>query len=113
MPIHPSTRSWEINRELVEIIKVIGRGAFSQVAKATAWSISDKEECTTVAVKMLKGTVTGRLQIVSYRDPKKYYLSILLFFFVFFCPRRVLAQRPKPEEALIGPPAYKECEILV
>ena len=31
----------------------------------------------------------------------------------FFCPRRVLAQRPKPEEALIGPPAYKECEILV
>ena len=29
------------------------------------------------------------------------------------CPRRVLAQRPKPEEALIGPPAYKECEILV
>ena len=25
----------------------------------------------------------------------------------------VLAQRPKPEEALIGPPAYKECEILV
>ena len=30
-----------------------------------------------------------------------------------FCPRRVLAQRPKPEEALIGPPAYKECEILV
>ena len=30
-----------------------------------------------------------------------------------YCPRRVLAQRPKPEEALIGPPAYKECEILV
>ena len=29
------------------------------------------------------------------------------------CPRRVLAQRPEPEEALIGPPAYKECEILV
>ena len=59
MPLHPSTRSWEINRELVEIIKVIGKGAFSQVAKATAWSINDNEEYTTVAVKMLKGTVTN------------------------------------------------------
>ena len=85
MPIHPSTRSWEINRELVEIIKVIGKGAFSQVAKATAWSISDKEECTTVAVKMLKGTVTGRLQIMSYRDPKKITYRYFCFLFLFFC----------------------------
>ena len=59
MPLHPSGRSWEINRELVEIIKVIGKGAFSQVAKATAWSKNDMEEYTTVAVKMLKGTVTN------------------------------------------------------
>ena len=55
MPLHPSARKWEIHRELVEIIKVVGKGAFSQVAKATAWSISDNEEYTTVAVKMLKG----------------------------------------------------------
>ena len=59
MSLQPSARSWEINRELVEIIKVVGKGAFSQVAKATAWSISDNEEYTTVAVKMLKGTVTN------------------------------------------------------
>ena len=59
IPLHPSARSWEINRDLVEIIKVVGKGAFSQVAKATAWSISDDEEYTTVAVKMLKGTVTN------------------------------------------------------
>ena len=59
MSLHPSARSWEINRELVEIIKVVGKGAFSQVAKATARSISDNEEYTTVAVKMLKGTVTN------------------------------------------------------
>ena len=39
----------------------------------------------------------------------KTYLMALFF----NCPRRVLAQRPKSEEALIGPPAYKECEILV
>ena len=42
-----------------------------------------------------------------------YELLLLLLITNFFCPRRVLAQRPKPEEALIGPPAYKECEILV
>jgi len=57
MSLHPSARSWEIKREKVKIIKVVGKGAFSQVAKATAWSISNSEEYTTVAVKMLKGTV--------------------------------------------------------
>jgi uncharacterized protein YcgL (UPF0745 family) len=57
MPLHPSARSWEVNREQVKILKVIGKGAFSQVAKATAWNISDNEEYSTVAVKMLKGAI--------------------------------------------------------
>ena len=57
MPLHPSTRSWELNREQVKILKVIGKGAFSQVAKATAWNISGNEEYSTVAVKMLKGEI--------------------------------------------------------
>ena len=54
MPLHPSTRSWEISREQVNIIKNIGKGAFSQVAKATVKNINDREVIT-VAVKMLKG----------------------------------------------------------
>ena len=57
MPLHPSGRSWEINREQVQGIEIIGKGAFSQVAKATAWNIRADEEYTTVAVKMLKGAV--------------------------------------------------------
>ena len=57
MPLHPSARSWELNREQVKILKVIGKGAFSQVAKATAWNISSDEEYSTVAVKMLKGAI--------------------------------------------------------
>ena len=57
MPLHPSARSWEINREQVKILKVIGKGAFSQVAKATAWNISENEEYSTIAVKMLKGAI--------------------------------------------------------
>ena len=55
MPLHPSTRSWEISREQVNIIKNIGRGAFSQVAEATAKNIYGNQEIITVAVKMLKG----------------------------------------------------------
>ena len=57
MSLHPSARNWEINREHVKILKVIGKGAFSQVAKATAWNISGDEEYSTVAVKMLKGAI--------------------------------------------------------
>ena len=57
MALHPSSRSWEINREQVKILKVIGKGAFSQVAKATVWNISGNEKCSTVAVKMLKGAI--------------------------------------------------------
>ena len=55
MPLHPSTRSWEINREQVNIIKNIGKGAFSQVAKATARNVCGNQAVITVAVKMLKG----------------------------------------------------------
>ena len=62
MPLHPSTRSWEINREQVKVLKVIGKGAFSQVTKATAWNISGDEEYSTVAVKMLKGAIKNPTQ---------------------------------------------------
>ena len=57
MPLHPSTRSWEISREHVNIIKVIGKGAFSQVAQATVRNLSGSKEGITVAVKMLKGRI--------------------------------------------------------
>ena len=55
MSLHPSTRSWELKREQVDIIKVIGKGAFSQVAQATVKNARGYQEHITVAVKMLKG----------------------------------------------------------
>ena len=55
MPLHPLTRNWEISREQVHIIKNIGKGAFSQVAEATAKNIYGNQGIITVAVKMLKG----------------------------------------------------------
>ena len=65
MPLHPSGRTWEINREQVKIIKVVGKGAFSRVAKATAWNINGNKEYTTVAVKMLKGA--ARMQLCTIK----------------------------------------------
>ena len=73
MPLHPSTKSWEINREQVDIIKNIGKGAFSQVAKATVKNVND-QEVITVAVKMLKGY--GKLHF-------KFMIKVLMIFLWF------------------------------
>nr|XP_058961494.1 fibroblast growth factor receptor 3-like [Pocillopora verrucosa] len=48
------TRSWEIPREHVTIKLIVGKGAFGQVAKATAVNLQGTAEKTLVAVKMLK-----------------------------------------------------------
>ena len=53
-PLHPSTRSWEVEKQHVTIEKIIGKGAFGQVAKGTATGLRGEPEKTTVAVKMLK-----------------------------------------------------------
>ena len=53
--LHPSTRSWEIPRNNVTIEKVIGKGAFGQVAKGTAIDLRGRPGKTPVTVKMLKG----------------------------------------------------------
>ena len=53
-PLHPLTRSWEVPRRHVTIEKVIGKGAFGQVAKGTAEGLRGMPGMTTVAVKMLK-----------------------------------------------------------
>jgi len=53
-PLHPSTRSWEVEKQHVAIEKIIGKGAFGQVAKGTAIGLRGTPGKTTVAVKMLK-----------------------------------------------------------
>jgi len=54
-PLHPATRSWEVSRENVIIVKLIGQGAFGQVAQGRASQPRGREGTTTVAIKMLKG----------------------------------------------------------
>jgi len=63
-PLHPSTLSWEIPREHVTIEKIIGKGAFGQVAKGTAIGLRGRPQKALVAVKMLKGA--KYIHIVSY-----------------------------------------------
>ena len=55
MSLHTLTRCWEVPRHHVTIEKIIGKGAFGQVAKGTAVGLRGSPETTTVAIKMLKG----------------------------------------------------------
>ena len=61
-PLNPATRSWEVSRENVTIEKVIGKGAFGQVAQGTAQNLPLEKGTTTVAVKMLKGILVSILR---------------------------------------------------
>ena len=54
-PLHRATLSWEVPREHVTIEKIIGKGAFGQVAKGTAIGLRGRPQKTLLAVKMLKG----------------------------------------------------------
>ena len=54
-PPVPLKRFWEVTREHVNVEKIIGRGAFGQVAKGTATGLRGRPRERQVAVKMLKG----------------------------------------------------------
>ena len=54
-PLDLRTRSWEVAREDVIVEKIIGKGAFGQVAKGTAKNLSFRSGTGNVAIKMIKG----------------------------------------------------------
>ena len=56
-PLDLRTRSWEVAREDVIVEKVIGKGAFGQVAKGMAKNLSFRSNTRNVAIKMLKGII--------------------------------------------------------
>ncbi|XP_015768091.1 PREDICTED: fibroblast growth factor receptor 2-like isoform X5 [Acropora digitifera] len=53
-PLDMRTRSWEVARDDVKVEKIIGKGAFGQVAKGTAKNLRLKSGATSVAIKMVK-----------------------------------------------------------
>ena len=54
-PLDLRTRSWEVVRQDVIVERIIGKGAFGQVAKGTAKNLSLRSGTGNVAIKMLKG----------------------------------------------------------
>ena len=88
-PLHPSTRSWEVPRDRVSVEKIIGKGAFGQVAKGTAEQLRGRPGTTTVAIKMLKSMIFHIVKIVyiQLKFSCLYYwflLSMLLRCFLLF-----------------------------
>ena len=69
-PLDMRTRSWEVARNDVKIEKIIGKGAFGQVAKGTGKNLPFRSGATSVAIKMVKG--------------KSFYFLFLFFLFCTF-----------------------------
>ena len=76
----PSTFSCEIPRENVVIEKIIGKGAFGQVAKATVIGLRGRTQATLVAVKNIKRcdllVVTRMDTLKSGWTPYDYYATL-------------------------------------
>ncbi|XP_066024499.1 proto-oncogene tyrosine-protein kinase receptor Ret-like isoform X3 [Pocillopora verrucosa] len=84
-PLHPLTRSWEVLRHHVNIEKVIGKGAFGQVARGTAVGLRGMPGMTTVAIKMLKSNadesdkrdLMKELETMKQLKPHPYVIKLL------------------------------------
>ena len=50
----------------MNIIKIIGKGAFSKVARATVWNLRDEQEFTEVAAKMLKSELSISFSVITF-----------------------------------------------
>ena len=81
VPLDPLTRYWEVPRHHVTIEKVIGKGAFGQVAKGTAVGLRGSPETTTVAIKMLKSELFYYKLNDSFglQSFEEYYLVTVVF----------------------------------
>ncbi|XP_068686976.1 tyrosine kinase receptor Cad96Ca-like isoform X2 [Montipora foliosa] len=79
------TRSWEVTREDVKVEKIIGKGAFGQVAKGTAKNLPFHSGTKTVAVKMLKANapesdkrdLKSELELMKTLKPHPHVIKLL------------------------------------
>ena len=52
---YPTEKDWELSREKLVFVKVIGRGTFGKFARGMAKRINENKEDVVLAIKMLKG----------------------------------------------------------
>jgi len=84
-PLHPGTRSWEVPRENIIIEKIIGKGAFGQVAQGKASQLRGRDGTVTVAIKMLKDNATEKerndllseLEVMKKLRPHRHVIKLL------------------------------------
>ncbi|XP_067030223.1 uncharacterized protein [Acropora muricata] len=71
-PVDMRTLCWEVARDDVKAEKIIGKGAFGQVAKGMARNLLFRSEATSVAIKMVKANAPE-----SYNEDLKAELELL------------------------------------
>ncbi|XP_068686967.1 fibroblast growth factor receptor 4-like isoform X2 [Montipora foliosa] len=84
-PLDIRTRSWEVTREDVKVEKIIGKGAFGQVAKGTAKNLPFHSGTKPVAVKMLKANapesdkrdLKSELELMKTLKPHPHVIKLL------------------------------------
>ncbi|XP_067032058.1 fibroblast growth factor receptor 3-like isoform X2 [Acropora muricata] len=84
-PLDLRTRSWEVAREDVIVEKIIGKGAFGQVAKGTAKNLSFRSGTGNVAIKMIKANapesdkrdLKSELELMKTLKPHPHVIKLL------------------------------------
>ncbi|XP_074634457.1 uncharacterized protein LOC141893000 [Acropora palmata] len=84
-PLDLRTRSWEVAREDVIVEKIIGKGAFGQVAKGMAKNLSFRSGTGNVAIKMLKANAAesdkrdlkSELELMKTLKPHPHVIKLL------------------------------------
>ncbi|XP_044164816.1 fibroblast growth factor receptor 2-like isoform X1 [Acropora millepora] len=84
-PLHMRTRSWEVATNDVQIKKIIGKGAFGQVAKGMAKNLPFRSEVTSVAIKMVKANapesdkqdLKSELELLKTLKPHPHVIKLL------------------------------------
>ncbi|XP_029205398.2 LOW QUALITY PROTEIN: tyrosine kinase receptor Cad96Ca-like [Acropora millepora] len=84
-PLDIRTRSWEVERNDVKVEKIIGKGAFGQVAKGTAKNLPLRSGTSSVAIKMVKANaresdkrdLKSELELMKTLKPHPHVIKLL------------------------------------
>ncbi|XP_074634720.1 proto-oncogene tyrosine-protein kinase receptor Ret-like isoform X3 [Acropora palmata] len=84
-PLDMRTRSWEVARNDVKVEKIIGKGAFGQVAKGTGKNLPFRSGETSLAIKMVKANapesdkrdLKSELELMKTLKPHPHVIKLL------------------------------------